>query len=103
MIFIKTDAETKVWYTHHMPFDENYGLKKSETELLQEGYLVESIPQPEIIDGKNAELFYTKDLGFKYEYVDIPKTPEQIQAERIAQLEADVATENYALMMGGLI
>lgn len=104
MIYFEKNKETNaVELIHYQPFDAVNGLGKTEAELLQTGILIDTIPQPVEIVGKMGVLYHTGEKGLYYEYVDVPKTPEQIQAERIAQLEADVATTNYALMMGGLI
>jgi hypothetical protein len=90
MKFIKTE-ENKVILVHYMPFDDINGLGKTEEELLQTGYLVEEIPELEQIDGKSAITYYTPEQGFWFEYADIPKTPEQIQAEKIDLLENQTA------------
>lgn len=92
MIFIQferiTDTKALVTFTHFMPFDEIYGLGKTEQELLERGALVESEPQKEFHSDKQAMLFYNPQVNeLFYEYVDIP-LPEN---ERIAQLE--MATE----------
>lgn len=99
MIYIKTDEESKVNYTHYMPFDPIHGLGKTEEELLQDGYFVDAIPEPTEIPGKTHMLKFTIEKNIFYEYVDREPTDQ----EKIAQLEADVATANYALMMGGLL
>jgi hypothetical protein len=74
-----------------MPFDDINGLGKTEEELLQIGYLVDEVPEPEQIEGKSSMMFYTPERGFWFEYIDIPKTPEQLQAEKIDQLENQTA------------
>lgn len=92
MIYITVDADNEVKQQHFMPFDEIYGLGKTEAELLREGFLVDSIPQPEQRAGKSPILYYTPATNvFHYEYVDIPKAPEQIQAEKIANIENQTA------------
>jgi len=58
---------------------------------LQIGFLVEDIPEPKQIEGKSSVMFYTPEQGFWFEYADIPKTPEQIQAEKIDLLENQTA------------
>lgn len=99
MIYIKTDEENKVNYTHYMPFDPIHGLGKTEEELLHDGYFVDAIPEPIEIQGKTHVLKFTIEKSVFYEYIDRELTDQ----EKIAQLEADVATANYALMMGGLL
>jgi hypothetical protein len=107
MKYIKTDnANDRLMYINNFPFDTKHGLGKTEEELLQDGFLVEDIPKPEQIEGKSATTYYTTEQGFWFEYADIPKTPEQIQAEKIDQLNTDM---NSAIMeltmliaMGGM-
>lgn len=87
-----TESKYEVGYIHYMPFDKEHGLDMTREELEQEGILVDSVPEPEHIDGKSAVLYCnpeTKELWF--EYADIPKTPEQIQAEKIDLLENQTA------------
>lgn len=99
MIYIKIDSTTnEVNFQHFMPFDEVNGLHKTEEELLQEGYLVDSIPEPEQINGKVAKLKYDGS-NLYYEYVDAPLTPEQ----EIEALKAQNAQMLFALVQGGLL
>lgn len=69
-----TVEETRVQLIHYMPFDEKEGLKMTEEELMQIGYLLDEIPEPEPVEGKIPEPHYTPEKGFWYEYVDAPKT-----------------------------
>jgi len=103
--FIKvTDADLIANCVHHLPFDEVHGLHKTVEELNQTGILVENLANPNAGEYQSSILHVNPiTKATWYEYVDMPKTPEQITAEKISQLEADVATANYALMMGGLI
>lgn len=91
MIFIKTNSDNQVTFIHYKPFDEINGLKKTETELSQEGFLVESLPDAEQIEGKDVVYSYTKADGFTFAYIDILKTPDQIQAEKTELLENQTA------------
>lgn len=62
---------------HNMPFDETYGLGKTEEELNQTGLLVESLPVRED-NGKNATLFVNKSTKeMYYEYADFPPTEDE--------------------------
>ena len=74
--FIRTEG-TKITFTHFMPFDEQYGMGKTEEELLKEGYLIDEIPDPEQKEGKTAEAHYTPERGYYYEYIDTPPAPEE--------------------------
>lgn len=94
MIFFKTDLDNKVDYKHYKPFDTTDGLSKTQVELEQEGYLVDSFPNPIEQEGKISALYYTKELGFWYEYIDKPLTErEQLDKQR---LEID----NLTLLLG---
>lgn len=92
MIFLKYNETNKVTYQHHKPFHKKHGLGKTIEQLEQEGILVDSIPEPEQIEGKQAILYCnpdTKELW--YEYEDIPKTDEDLQQEKIQALEQSIA------------
>lgn len=84
MIFIQCDNDGYVTSQHFMPFDEKYGLGKTEEELQQEGILVEFIPEPEIVVGKSARLRYD-GTNLVYEYTDI-----EIPIDKVAELEGQV-------------
>lgn len=90
MIYIQTKNEI-ITYTHYMPFDPKFGLGKTQEELLQTGYLVESIPEysGEIPEGKMPELHYD-GATFSWVMVDKPASPED-QSAKIAALEARIA------------
>lgn len=81
-------------YIHYRPFDSEYGLGKTQAELEQTGVLVESIPEPEIIEGKHAELKYdetTQELY--YDYVDIiPPPSNNPEIEELRQQIQDLQT-----------
>lgn len=73
MIFIKTNENGKVTYTHYFPFDEQHGFNKSREELELEGVLVNNIPEPETVNNQLPVLYYDSILKeFRYEYEDIP-------------------------------
>jgi hypothetical protein len=79
MIYVKVNDETSiVEFIHYKPFDPTYGLKKTQEELEQEGFFVESIPEPNE-EGRKIGILHankeTKELW--YEYVDRPLTPEE--------------------------
>lgn len=66
---------------HNMPFDETYGLGKTEEELNQTGLLVETLPVRED-NGKNATLFVNKSTKeMYYEYADFPPTEDEKYAQ----------------------
>lgn len=98
MIFIKTEND-KIVYTHYMPFDETYGLHKTEAELLQDGYLVDAIPtyEGEVPDDKIAELHYDGSM-FSFVLVDKPKSQEDTMKEKLTSLEAQQEATNEAIL-----
>jgi len=91
MIYIEIDSNNYIIFRHYKPFDEKDGLGRTREELEQTGMVVETLPTPETIEGKTANLKYnptTKSLY--YEYVDkvpTPKTEMELALERIASLE----------------
>lgn len=91
MKFIRTDETGKVIFQHNFPFDQVIGLGKTEEELRLEGFIIDSIPEPEQIDGKTVVTYYSDEDGFVFVYNEIPKTQEQIQAEKLDQLENQTA------------
>ncbi|RXH52484.1 hypothetical protein D6T70_06505 [Kurthia gibsonii] len=91
MIFIKVDSVTnEVNFQHFMPFDEVNGLHKTQEELLQDGYLVDSIPDPEQINGKVPILKYN-GTSLYYEYQDVP-------IDEITALKRQVVEQEQAIM-----
>ena len=88
MKFIMVD-EDRVVFIHHMPFDPKDCLGKTEEELLEIGYLVESIPEAEAKEGKIPKLHYTAEKGLYYEYVDAPN-PYGIPDEIYTEIEQDI-------------
>lgn len=61
----------RVKFIHNMPFDENYGLKKSAEELLKTGYLLKYVPDepdPKAHPGYYFDLYYDPEKD-KAEYV----------------------------------
>ncbi|WP_373899267.1 hypothetical protein ACER0A_002265 [Haloimpatiens sp. FM7315] len=103
MVYIKTDSNNIVTYQHHMPFDDIYGMGKTKDKLLEDGYLVDSIPKSEgdgcpILKYNNG---IVEIIG--YESVNAYKTPNELLRDEIKTLQKDNAQTQYALMMGGLV
>lgn len=69
VVYIQTDTRNKVVFIHNDPLDKQYGMGKSEQELLGSGYLVESLPTNANKDGCYSTMYYEKDKGFYFEYV----------------------------------
>lgn len=104
-IFIEISENNVVTRIHYMPFDEKDGLGKSETELLQDGKLIDSIPAPTPILGKQPVYYYDESNNSVYiEYVDRPLTPneelEKLKTEDLNNKEA--IAELYIMSMGGV-
>lgn len=92
MVYFRTDTNNMVAFVHYMPFDETYGLGKTEEELQASGYLVESLPEyTEVLpEGKIPRLYYDGS-EFSWQLEDVPKSGttriEELE-QRIAELEA---------------
>lgn len=89
----------EIGFIHYQPFDSENGLGKTQEQLNQEGILIDEMPQP-IDNGKIPLMYYnpmTKTIF--YEYIDKPKTQEDIYKE----LQAQNAQILLALVNGGLM
>lgn len=94
--FVQDERGLRVTFQHHKPFDAKDGLGKTEEELLQIGALVDEIPEPEQIEGKEAVLYYNPETNtVYYEYIDREPTTE----ERIALLEQAIL--ELTMLLGG--
>jgi len=73
-------------FIHYAPFDEKIGLHKDINELEKKGILVGEIPQAKIKENKYSALYVNpKTKQFLYEYIDIPKTKEEILQENMRE------------------
>lgn len=100
MIFIKVNDDKRVVYRNA----EYVSLSDERKEKIGEGILVDSIPEPEQIEGKAPILYCnpeTKELW--YEYEDIPPTKEELLEQKIQAQERAIAelTALLSMMMGG--
>lgn len=103
MIYIVINRQNnEVLTRHYMPFDEKYGLGKTEEELLQDGILVEDIPEPEQISGKTPVLKYN-GAELYYDYESRPLSLEEQTRQEIESLKAQNAQMLFALVEGGLL
>lgn len=94
MIFLEMENNELTGFRHFQPFDKNNGLGESEDQLLQRGILVESIPEPEDILGKESVLKFNGSTLY-YEYVDRPLSSDEeisILKEKNQELK-DLLTE----------
>ncbi|MBS4195322.1 hypothetical protein [Lederbergia citri] len=85
MIYFEVNRNNDVTYIHNMPFDEKYGLGKTEQELRKTGILVESIPEAEQVTGKVPVLKYDGE-NLYYDYIDAPISED----ERFNQLQNEL-------------
>jgi hypothetical protein len=84
MIYFELNSDGSVGLIHYQPFDPENGLGKTQDELLQTGFLVDSIPEATPQEGKTPILhFNSSNKTFYYDYVINP--PSEI--DRIAALE----------------
>lgn len=91
MIYIEVDNENTVVFTHFLPFSDEYGMGKTEQELTEKGYLVESIPQSETVEGKESITKYDPSTNtFSFVYVDIPPSEIKLLQQENAMLQASV-------------
>ncbi len=100
MIFFKTDDSGVVGFMHNSPDM----LGKTEEELLKEGFLVESIPQPVQKEGMYPVIKYI-DSEFQIEYRKISPPPLTTEQE-IEQLKDELRLTKTAiddLIMGGMM
>lgn len=94
MIFIKISNDNRVEFVHYQPFNLLNGLGKTREQLEQEGILVDSIPEPQQIEGKQAVMYWNPiDKNVFYEYKDIPKSKEENLEEKIKTLTENLAKE----------
>ena len=105
MIFVKWNEKNDVTFVHYMPFDEKEGLNKTEEELLEEGVLIESIPNPEQVEGKGSEMKYDPESkSVYYEYFDLPVDREKELEKLVEELRGKQELMQSALddlIMGG--
>ncbi|MBH0311912.1 hypothetical protein I7E32_16190 [Alcaligenes faecalis] len=99
MIYIEINKNNEVITQHRYPFDEKSGYGKTKEELEQTGIFVESISEPERIEGKEPILKYNPETKILYyEYVE---NMEGIYKDRIETLEKQVADLLFLTMNGG--
>lgn len=99
MIYITANENNDVVSTNHMPFHEKYGLGKTMEDLEKTGYFVESIPEPDNMPSKGPILkFNPTTKTIYYDFVDIPKSQEEILQETITALGQTIAEEKIKNM-----
>lgn len=105
--FVKYDENYVVYYTHYMPFNANYGLKKTAEELLLEGALVDAYEKALCGANQIATYKYNPiENKVYYEIKDIEIKNNMSDKERIEELQAKLfeqeqmlANLSYEIMM----
>lgn len=97
MIYIEVTYNNVVSYRHNKPFDSVYGLNKTEEELLKSGFLIDSAPEPERIEGKSPVLKYN-GTEIYYEYVDAPVDEMTALKNQLAEQSQKIAEQEQAIM-----
>lgn len=83
-IYIRVGKNNVVEFIHRSPFDPANGLQSTRDELEKTGVFIDTIPNPDMIEGKRAIPKYNPDnKSVYYDYVDIPLS----LTERVEQLE----------------
>lgn len=92
VIFIKIDENQTVNYRYlnHKEYMQIYN--KTLEELLSEGYLIESIPEPQKIEGKVPVLMWDGSNVY-YRYDDLTTTTE----DEITKLKEKVDTQDQVI------
>lgn len=90
MIYIQTDSHNKVILIYNSPFDEKYGLGKSEEELLATGFLVDFVPRAEEKDGYYSITYYTKEDGFYFQYEQLLQKQHDANEAMVNQIQDDL-------------
>lgn len=94
------DEIYRIGMIHYSPFHIDYGLGKSEEELLKDGYLVDDIEAPNYKNGQRYELLFNKkENKIFYSYYEEKSTLE----ERIEKLEQENANLRNLLIESKII
>ena len=96
-VFFQTDSLGEIVYQNNLPFHESWGMRMTEEELLEIGYLVESVPEPPHQEGKTVITIY-KDGEFEFIYQE-NNVPIDDTHQRIEQLESDLGISLFESAM----
>lgn len=83
MIYIEINEHNVVTMRHNLPMHAKHGLGKSEAELKQTGFLVDSIPDPDATKGIPVLKYDPTQNVFSYSY----QTPAPSQEQRLTDIE----------------
>lgn len=98
-MFIKYNSNFEVTYIHYDPFNKQYGLGKTQEELLLEGALVDSIPTPQCPNNKVISYKYNKETNIVYyELVDRELTEEEKTQNKISVLEGEQKKQHEGIL-----
>ncbi|WP_342512245.1 hypothetical protein MKY34_16700 [Sporosarcina sp. FSL K6-1522] len=94
VVYIEVDEKGIITRQHRDPFNPITGLKKTMSELLITGFLIDPFTEPEIIEGKQPMAMFDGAKVY-YEYVDIedPKTDK----EELEALKRKVDTQDRVI------
>lgn len=100
MIYIEINKGTnEITRQNYAPFEPINGTHMTKEEMELAGYLIESIPDSDNMPGKSSVLkFNPTTRTIYYDFVDIPKSQEEILQGTIAALGQTVAEEKIKSM-----
>lgn len=82
MRYFECDETGKVLFIHFMPFDTEYGIGKTEEDLLKTGLLRDDVPEEypgEIPKGKEPILYFKNgEFSWILEDLSVPPTYEEL-------------------------
>ena len=85
MVYIRTDENNMVVFTHNQPFDSVNGMGETREELEKTGYFLDSMPNPTVVMGQRAIPYYNPETHkVTYKYVAVPLSTK----ERLDTMEA---------------
>lgn len=88
MIYIETDSNNRVFFTHYVPLDPVDGMGKTEEELRKTGYLVDSLPEyTEFIPEDKRLVLYYDGKTFSQVLEDRNPSSSNDLEQRVANLE----------------
>lgn len=97
MKFIRIEGND-VSFIHHIPFDTKHGLGMSKEQLLQEGFLVEAIPNPLDQTGKVPVMKFNKSTNeVYYEYEERPLTTEEQMQQDLGNILFESAMDKQKI------
>lgn len=96
MIYIEILGNNEIGLVHFQPFDEVRGLKKTESELLQTGILVEQLPEPLETEGLIPVLMFN-GVDLYYDYVQKTPSEEDLMMDYLVDVDYRVTSLELGL------